>query len=1783
MKKNIRSFISLLVIFTMIFTSLGLGIISPITVNAQQNMTKDTTVKLAVVGKYNEILFSPHEVTVRSVVYGKDIVSNVVYASDVLKAAGLRIEQNEDSGFITSINDQKNGIEDGTYTSMSGWMYKVNGILPNVGAGKKEVKEGDKIFFYYVKNPSDLLPSLSDFIKVKVRVYKGNEIIVNDKEVTVLKGKSVCAAIKEALEKENIKDNDIDFTIGYINKINGIEDTWLYDINDDESTCMNPEVELKDGDIIRVYTYDTVVPKSIRINKPNKDIHVGENLQLTVTALDKEGKNIDNYQPIWKTSNSNIASIDENGLLTAKSVGKVIIYAQVKGEPDKEGQCTIQIKNSSYKERVLEAIDKAAQVALKNHYSMDWVAIGLARAGKEVPSDYLQGVERYLKSHNGEFANKPTEYERMTLGILAAGGDPRNIAGYDLIEKIYNTDLDKQGINALVFGLIALDAGEYKVPENAKWNRDKLIKAILENECSNEDNDYGKKGGWAFWGTTGDPDMTGMAMTALAPYYNKREDVKAAVDRAVEYLSAIQKENGGFYSWGSFNSESCAQVIMGLCNINIDPTGEKFTKNGKNVLDALLSFEAEGGGFGHIDRNVNGMATEQALYALDQYIYYLEGKGSIYRWGNKEDQKAPEIITDLEDKTVKEAKITFTARAEDEKDGEVGIIVKVNGEVVEGENGKYEAVLKEGENKITIEAVDKVGNKAEKVYTIIYKVVKIKRIEIEKINTNIKVGNKPEIRAKIYDEEGKEVKDEKIKWTSSDEKTSIVKYGKIISLKEGKVTITAAVEKQPSIKDEITINIVPNIKTVSIRVEGYDRTIIPKTTIQVPLVDISKDLGEASGGSATESSGWGVERFNNPTNAHAIVKILKDNGFRQQTKEDREKGTDETKLFDFQDYGWGLYIAMIGGYREFDHGGISGWMYRVNGKMPPVGCNGKELEDGDEIVWYYGAYGFNNVFTKMEVDKTEVTEGESINITIVGDNGGFASKEKPLEGAIILVNGKEYKENGELVKTDKEGKASITLKKAGKYEINLTRYKIKEGKREYIDIVRPEPKIIIVKERDKKAPEIITDLEDKTVKEAKITFTAKAEDEKEGEVEVIVKVNDEIVEGENGKYEVVLKEGENKIKIEAVDKVGNKEEKVYTIIYEKVIIDDKNLEGLKDLRIDGKIIKGFKKDKLAYEVFLPSNISKVPKVTAIPSDPNAKVEIKQALDVKDKAVVKVTEPDKKTIKVYTIQFIKRKAIKISKDKPVEVKVKEGEKHLELPEITEEEIRDVEIKVDVEDIKDATIKVPLREEKGKKQALLPKLEIKSNIAKIEIPAGIITAEDKEWDGTIKMPTEVEKTSVKIENGIPEAVIEVGGDIGLTFNKAVRLVIPGQAGKKAAYIKDGKVIEITQVLREDNQEIADKEIAEGKEGKIDVGKDLIIWTKHFTKFIVYTETNTNNDTNKDSSSGGGGSASSKGIKVYTGVETKVEKYGVIINIPKDAINKDIYVKISKENSTSNIKLKEEEKLISKIFKITKDREVDFNKEVIITLPFEKTKVNENENAIAIYCYDEKDDKWIKLKDTEVDFKNSKISGKIKQFTKFAVIAIKKTEKKEEKVKTEENIKDIKGHWAEKYVKELVKIGVISGYPDKTFKPEKDITRAEFITILVKAFKLEGRKGKEFKDIKGHWAKEEIKLAASNGIIEGYEDGTCRPNEKITREEMAVIVAKVLKQKGYKEAILEELNIFTDKEEISVWAREAISMCVKEKIIRGMGDGRFAPKERANRAQAAVMLYKLYNLIH
>lgn len=271
-------------------------------------------------------------------------------------------------------------------------------------------------------------------------------------------------------------------------------------------------------------------------------------------------------------------------------------------------------------------------------FKNEWEIIDLARYGyTNVPmyETYYASVEEKVKETGAIIhKDKVTENERTILALTALGVDCTDVAGYNILEPLYDeTFVTKQGINGVVFGLLAIDAANApdSLEEDGTNIREFLVQRILEAELA--------AGGWAFYGSATDPDMTGMAIQALAPYYDTNTDVKEAVDRALDKLSGMMTDDAGYESWGSVNSESAAQVVTALSALGIDAdTDPRFVKNGISVLDNLISFKDEAtGGFRHIKKDQNGnvygenaMATQQGTYALVAYYRYKHGMPALY-------------------------------------------------------------------------------------------------------------------------------------------------------------------------------------------------------------------------------------------------------------------------------------------------------------------------------------------------------------------------------------------------------------------------------------------------------------------------------------------------------------------------------------------------------------------------------------------------------------------------------------------------------------------------------------------------------------------------------------------------------------------------------------------------------------------------------------------------------------------------------------------------------------------------------------------------------------------------------------------------------------------------------------------------------------------------------------------------------------------------------------------------------------------------------------------------
>lgn len=318
----------------------------------------------------------------------------------------------------------------------------------------------------------------------------------------------------------------------------------------------------------------------------------------------------------------------------------------------------------------------------------DWYPIGLGRLGIDDNYDgYLAVIKdqiekRYSQSGRLSVA-KATEWHRISLAVLASGGDPTNI-GKDtngnpinlIADGVYNrgktTSLGRQGINGWIWGLIALDGKSYEIPDNAYNTREDIIKEIICRQL--------KDGGFALSGSTSDPDITAMAIQALSTYYNSEKSytytqkstdrtltkaVYEVIDEALECLSALQLPTGDFASWGTENVESTDQVAVALCCLGIDPlTDERFIKNGNTLIDGILRYRMEDGGFVHSftydsdnptslpDRS-NTMAGEQTLYTMAALIRHASDMRTLYDFRPEQSTALKKRISELEAKISK--------------------------------------------------------------------------------------------------------------------------------------------------------------------------------------------------------------------------------------------------------------------------------------------------------------------------------------------------------------------------------------------------------------------------------------------------------------------------------------------------------------------------------------------------------------------------------------------------------------------------------------------------------------------------------------------------------------------------------------------------------------------------------------------------------------------------------------------------------------------------------------------------------------------------------------------------------------------------------------------------------------------------------------------------------------------------------------------------------------------------------------------------------------------------
>ena len=274
----------------------------------------------------------------------------------------------------------------------------------------------------------------------------------------------------------------------------------------------------------------------------------------------------------------------------------------------------------------------------------EWTVLCLARGGYYAKdnayfTDYYNRIVETVNTtatkvnmSGALHKSKSTENSRLIVALSALGIDATSVGDWDLVEA-YSANgfswIKMQGLNGTIWALIALDSNNYATSDPTI--RQQCIDAIVEAQHDD--------GGWSLMANktfASDPDITGMALTALYPYRNQAA-VAEACGEAFDCLSAIQNDDGTYSSGGAKCSESCSWVIVSTTTWGINPdTDSRFIKNGKSVVDGLLAhYLPDSATFQHIiGAGSNAMATDQSCYALVAYDRFLNSKPALFDYSD---------------------------------------------------------------------------------------------------------------------------------------------------------------------------------------------------------------------------------------------------------------------------------------------------------------------------------------------------------------------------------------------------------------------------------------------------------------------------------------------------------------------------------------------------------------------------------------------------------------------------------------------------------------------------------------------------------------------------------------------------------------------------------------------------------------------------------------------------------------------------------------------------------------------------------------------------------------------------------------------------------------------------------------------------------------------------------------------------------------------------------------------------------------------------------------------
>ena len=534
----------------------------------------------------------------------------------------------------------------------------------------------------------------------------------------------------------------------------------------------------------------------------------------------------------------------------------------------------------------------------------EWAVLAEARGNVSASvwyDKYLSNMATTVASMNGKLdttstQTKHTEYSRVILALTSLGEDATKFTGsngkvYNLVSPLFEKNgsvyrVSEQGNNGTAFALIALDSGNYYDDATGNTARNAWIKSLCDAQISD-----------GAWGIDADfpgsnVDMTAMVVQALAPYYSTNANVKAAVDKALNWLSDEYKATGDYGS-----SESAAQVIVALSALNIDAkTDSRFQYNGVSVLSNFLSYaDTNSKGFLHdkeANSTVNQMASEQAAYTLVAYDRYVNGGKRLYDMSDvvKRENADAQAVIDMIAAIGPVDEYSYNAIAEarnayDKLSAEDQAKV-TNYNTLTAAETSYKAILKQKQTDqykaLKAHYDDLLNDKTKKYGTAAKK--KLASI-LQQAQTDMNAAESCERVMDIYN---KAIYD-------------------LDAVKPGDIEVTFRL-----------IGALEATQDVDLTTDSY----LPEYVTWVPTTTYA--LQE------------------NATVYDLFTEAMSDAGLRYIGAESNYVST--------------IYApSCLGGYAlsEFTNGKKSGWMYTVNGTHPNQGLKNWTLKDGDVVIWHY--------------------------------------------------------------------------------------------------------------------------------------------------------------------------------------------------------------------------------------------------------------------------------------------------------------------------------------------------------------------------------------------------------------------------------------------------------------------------------------------------------------------------------------------------------------------------------------------------------------------------------------------------------------------------------------------------------------------------------------------------------------------------------------------------------------------------------------------------------------